>query len=293
MAKQSAVAKEVIEDNQSENQTTTDKSAGSTIGEVPATEVQALLNQADQELIDAGNQAEAIAVEEGVEIKQHDTLELVAVSTEKTAEESTNSPQRRRMTTDERLARAKRQHDLGERMLKNRRAGLASVNVKVVINNYLIAANFTRFFPVVDQCLYIMRSQGEFRLGETSANSLLKSMLGHVTNIQKKSLRELEATSQLTNEASKRRDFISPAYAAPAYEGDVQVKTPEALLLLNAFLNFDKVLHNIEILHWNQERHASDVRDAQRDQKQIITPLFAMCVNTLVRMRNRVRNNSR
>lgn len=229
------------------------------------------LSEADREVIEAGNLAEQIAAEEGVK---------VSVPRE-----------RRQIPATEFMRRAQRQREVGLRMLSNRRAGLASVTQKVQINNYLVASTFSRFFPVIDQCLYTLHAQGEYRLGEAVANKLIEQIMSRINEFVQMANSEFNASSVLVAEVSTRNDCVTPGYTESAYEGDIQVKTPEALALLKAFEQFDNVVLNIEILHWNNERMQSDVQDAIQMQKRAIAPLFTICSRTLIQMRNRVQGS--
>jgi len=233
--------------------------------------INAALNEADREVIEAGNLAEQIAAEEGVKV---------------------NVPQERRQISQvEFMRRAQRQREVGLRMLSNRRAGLASVTQTVQINNYLVASTFSRFFPVIDQCIYTLHAQGEYRLGESVANKLTDQIMSRVNEFTQMANSEFNASSALVAEVNTRNDCVTPSYTESAYMGEVQVKTPEALALLKAFEQFDKVVLNIEILHWNGDRMQSDVQDAIRMQKRAIAPLFTICSRTLIQMRNRVQSS--
>lgn len=234
-------------------------------------EVNQAISEADNEIVAAKQLADKVATDAGIKVKSAPA----------------KSSERREIKNSEFIRVARRQREFGQKMLANKRAGYASVNKTVEFNNNVVASLFERFFPVVDQCLFLLKTQGEYRMG-SAADRLSAAMLTRINELKNQTKSELNASSEIVSNVLANSNSVIPTYNDVAFSMDVQIKTPEALVFLEALHRIDKIVENAEVLRWNGERNNSDVQDVTHEFKRAINRLFEFCRNVLTRLSNDV-----
>lgn len=201
----------------------------------------------------------------------------------------------RKRKTPAQLARAaRRQRELGRRLLARRTRGFASRLRPVRLNNYLLAAAFERFFPVIERATYLVTRFGEMALGEAAAERIIARMAEMTNEALVDRQRELEgATAHIGEVSVKMGDrFITPEFTQPAYDATVQVRTPQADRALDIFLLSDQLLTEFETLYWNQLRSLADRNDQVLRAKHAVLPLFRFAARATINLNRRMKTHA-
>lgn len=201
----------------------------------------------------------------------------------------------RRTKTPAQLAHAaRRQRELGRRLLSRRTRGFASRIRQVRLNNYLLAAAFERFYPVIERGAYLVTRFGEMTLGEGAAEQILER-LGEMTHeaIAERQ-KELDAVQAHIGEVSVSMGdrFITPEFTAPAYDAAVQVRTPQADRALEIFVLSDQLLTEFETLYWNQLRSVSERNDQALRAKRAVWPIFRFAARSTINLNRKMKTHA-
>ncbi len=211
------------------------------------------------------------------------------------AKASAAAPKPRKQKTPAQFARAaRRQRELGRRLLARRTRGFASRLRPVRLNNYLLAAAFERFFPVIERATYLVTRFGEMALGEAPAERIITRMAEMTNEALGDRQRELEgATAHIGEVSVKMGDrFITPEFTQPAYDATVQVRTPQADRALDIFLLSDQLLTEFETLYWNQLRSLADRNDQVLRAKHAVLPLFRFAARATINLNRRMKTHA-
>lgn len=198
--------------------------------------------------------------------------------------------ERQRPTKEQLMRRAKRERDLGRKLLARRTGGFASRIHQVKLNNYVLAGAFERFFPVIEQSAYLVTRHGAACMGDAGAEKVITRMDELIEEIIKERKKELEAAQAYIGEQSVNmgENFVAPEFTSPAFEETVQVRTPQADRALQIFILSDQLLTEFETLYWNHMRSLSDRNDEALRSKRVVRPLFAFAGRTTVSLYRRM-----
>ena len=195
--------------------------------------------------------------------------------------------QRKKLSQEEvnklRAERRQRQKEMGRRMLEQKRAGISSVMRVVKINNGSFAPIFMRNFPVVNICAYALENYGNFAIGGSMAEKLLKKLETMVEKLHANRQSSLHAVQALSEEcySKKEHDFVPVSYVQPALEKEVQLRSPLSIKALEAFVHADATLTELETLHWNGERSKSDITNELHYMQREIDRLGVFAASTV------------
>lgn len=82
--------------------------------------------------------------------------------------------------------------------------------------------------------------------------------------------------------------FVTPSFTEPAYSGKVQIRTPQAVRVLDLFLISDAILTEAETLYWNQVRSLSEKNEEALRAKRVVFPLFSFAASTIRNLHRRM-----
>lgn len=199
------------------------------------------------------------------------------------------APERPRFTLAQRVKIAQKQRAYGRKLLERNTAGFASVTRTVRINNAALALTFERFFPHIDMCAYLLVRSGSVALGEKGAEKLLDQLMAMAREALSTRVQELGVAKVVAERCAERDGYIMPSYTKPAFERPVQVRSPQALVVLDIFSRSDELLTELDALYWNGERTIGDVNDEILRAKQLVTPLFRLATSTIRNLHTRMR----
>ncbi|MEW5890673.1 MAG: hypothetical protein AB1768_16920 [Pseudomonadota bacterium] len=197
--------------------------------------------------------------------------------------------------TREQLVRAaKRQRDYGRKLLQRRTGGFASIMRDVKLNNAVLAAAFERFFPIIEQCAYLVARHGAATLGEAAAEQILERLNAMAAEALADRKKELAAAQALSGETAVTMGdaFVTPHFTQPAYTGSVQIRTPYARSVLDLFVISDAILTEAETLYWNQVRSLSEKNDEALRAKRVVFPLFQFAASTIRHLHRKMRERN-
>lgn len=186
--------------------------------------------------------------------------------------------------------RAKIQRERGAKSLDRRHDGIASVVRPVSLNERVVGSSFQRFFPVIENNIYVIHRRGQQFFNakslETIDATLVKMMLDFRTELQK----ELSAQAKQVEDLKADNPlFTQPAYTAPAATHNVQVRTPLALRIIELFEMQDKLIAGLQVLLWNNEVELKAIEDQELRLKKQIREMAKFTGRTLRSMRNKVK----
>ena len=229
-------------------------------------------DHAEHETAQATQQAEQALQAEGVVVKPLQT-------------------ERKPRTKAQLIRAARRQREFGRKLLQRRTGGFASVTVKVKLNNAVLAAAFERFFTVIENCAYLVARHGAAVLGDAAAEKILARLDEMCAEVLADRKRELSAAQALAGESAVQfgERFVTPQFTRPAFEAEVQLRTPQARRVLELFETSDAILTEAETLYWNGVRTLSEKNDEALRAKRTVFPLFTFSAQTVRSLHRRMR----
>lgn len=230
-------------------------------------------DHAEHETAQATQQAEQALQAEGVVVKPLQT-------------------ERKPRTKAQLIRAARRQREFGRKLLQRRTGGFASVTVKVKLNNAVLAAAFERFFTVIENCAYVVARHGAAVLGDAAAEKILSRLDEMCAEVLTDRKRELSAAQALAGESAVQfgERFVTPQFTQPAFEAEVQLRTPQARRVLELFETSDAILTEAETLYWNGVRTLSEKNDEALRAKRTVFPLFTFSAQTVRSLHRRMRD---
>ncbi len=183
--------------------------------------------------------------------------------------------------------RATQQRQRGQREIKRRHQGIASILRTVEINERVIASTFERFYPIIEKGIYLVSKNGDVFLGD-SADTVLSMTFERIKAIEQKTKTTLEAAEKRVGDQIGREDFIQPSYVAPTILHEIQVRNVYANRLVGTFLLQDRVISHLQTLNWNGEIDPVEIEEQEQSFKNAIRELATDLSRALRAMQNRI-----
>lgn len=185
--------------------------------------------------------------------------------------------------------RARRQRKRGQQSLKRRHDGISSVLQQITLNERVIGSAFERFFPTIEDGIYVIQKRGELFLTAQNYETVMQQITDKIAKLEsdvKASLAAME--SQTESARSNALGWIEPSYTQASAVHEVQIRTPLALRVLKVFRAQDQVISGLQTLHWNGEMEVTKIEDEEHRHKKDVSDIARLVARTLRAMRNKV-----
>lgn len=185
-------------------------------------------------------------------------------------------------------ARAQKERARGLKSIERRYDGIASVMMDIKLNERVVGSAFERFFPVIENGLYIITKRGEMFMGAKQTEQIMGMIKDKITVMESNISTDMAGLKIQLDVHGERDDFLKPTYIKPASEHKIQLRTPMAVRIAKVFQEQDKIIMNLQTLAWNGEVEGSAIDDQELRIKKDIRDLATFIARALRGMRNRV-----
>lgn len=177
--------------------------------------------------------------------------------------------------------RARKQRERGVKNLERRYSGVISAMRDVQLNERVVGSAFQRFFPTMENGLYVIQRRGAMTLGEKGAQMVLSEIDQRVAHILASTEKELSILKQRVAIGSQGTTWMTPEYIQPAAAHQVQIRTPRAIKMVEIFEKKDELVSGMQSLVWNFEMETVEVEKAELLLKQELRDIFNFIRRTL------------
>ncbi|WP_426172503.1 hypothetical protein [Pseudoduganella sp. R-34] len=189
-------------------------------------------------------------------------------------------------------SRAQRERNRGIKNLEKRHEGVASVVLKVALNERVIGSAFERWYAGCENGIFVLGKRAHLFVGDTSAEQLMNQVIAKIQALENEAKTDLEGVKQQLSiyltEAS-----IKPQYVKPASEREVQLRTQLAHRLLKVVLAQDQILMGLVQLHWNGEIETAHIEAQENKAKKGLRDLATFLSKTMRGMRSKVEQKAK
>lgn len=189
--------------------------------------------------------------------------------------------------------RAQLQRVRGRANLAFRHEGIASILANVTISERTIASAFERMFAGMENGIYVLSKRGEQVLGESQAEKLNTMMNNIIEKLEESARIDLAGVNLKLEQAKSESDLygtelLTPTYAKPAAQHEVQLRTKTAKRVLDVFKKQDEAMVGLVKLSWNDAVDDSHVELHAEQVKKNLRELSIFLGKTVKGMKNRV-----
>lgn len=184
--------------------------------------------------------------------------------------------------------RARKERARGKENMAKRYEGVASVIIPVEISERVVGSAFERFFPVIENGMYVISKRGEMFMGTKATEAVLETISSKVAAMEQNVAADLAGLKIQMDVHGSSDDFITPEYVKPAASHQVQVRTRMAAAVCKLFIKQDEVVKTLQTLAWNGQVENSSIDEQEYKIKKEVRDLAQFIARTLRGMRNKV-----
>lgn len=185
-------------------------------------------------------------------------------------------------------ARAKNERDRGIKHLAMRHEGVASEIIDVKLNERVVASAFERFFPVIENGLFVINKQASRFIGAEGAAKIMETVHNKITQIKSRADSEQAAMKIQIDVHSQDENFTVPTYLNPAASHSVQCRHRVSSNVCRLFMQHDYIVAQLQALSWNQQIEISEIDDFEKQLKKDFRSLATFISQTLRGLRKKM-----
>lgn len=194
----------------------------------------------------------------------------------------------RRLRTERAIKQASRQRKLGSQELERVYEGVMVVARDVTLNDPNIASSAQRFLALSDRTLHLLNRNGHRFIGAAELKKLQDRMNEMMAEYVAEAKQAYESTRQLLEDKKGASlDWIEPHYVKAVFSQSVNIKTRPMVLVADALMQWDKAIHNLCELEFNDEASASQANQVRRRERHLFSSINRFCIQTVIAMRNK------
>jgi hypothetical protein len=184
--------------------------------------------------------------------------------------------------------RARKQRLRGQRSLAKRHDGVASSLADVKLNERVVGSAFERFFPTIENGIYVISRRGEMVMGKAATEQILKQIDERISAAEKTATAELAGIRTQIEIHAKNTGWLKPTYTNPACEHEVQLRTPRSVRVVKIFETKDQIVAGMQEMAWNNETEMAQIETVEFDMKREFREIFNFINAALRGMRTKV-----
>ncbi len=177
--------------------------------------------------------------------------------------------------------RAAAQRKRGVHNLSKRFAGVPTVEIEVKINERPISSSFERNFASIENSIYTIGHRGEMFVGDAAAEKLMTRIAEMVEKLEENLEAKKVEVSISLDSARKDPGFLIPHYTEAASTHKVGLRTKLSHRIVQAIMGYDKVLADMQALHWNQVIDTKYIADTEYELKKSVQTMQKFLQRTL------------
>lgn len=194
----------------------------------------------------------------------------------------------RRQRTERAIKMATRQRKLGAAELARVYEGVMVVSRDMQLFDPNIASSAQRFLALTDRTLHMLHRNGHRFLTAGELQKLISRMNEMIGEYVDEAKKAVDSTGQLVQEKkSASIDWIEPKYLKPVFSETVNIKSRPIIGMANALMNWDKAIHNLTELEFNDEAVSSQSNELRRRERHLFSTINRFAIFTAIAMRNR------
>lgn len=184
--------------------------------------------------------------------------------------------------------KARRQREKGIENLARRHDGVASILLRVQLNERVVASAFERYFATIETGIHVISKSGPMFVGDAAAAKLQQSIIDRVSAMEERITGEISRVRVSLDVHASRSEWIKPSYTRPAADHEVQMRTRLAKRVLVVFQQQDEFVVMLNQLCWNDEAEQDAIEMEELAIKKEMRGLAQFISRTLRGMRTRV-----